>query len=133
MNKKILIGRMLVLTLLILMPTIPAIQQNTLKDGVKDRAYNDLVEQLNLKDIREIKELGRIRHPFLYLIVCAILVSRLERGWFYYETSIDWDSHYQDVIHPLLYFRGMMLMFSAVYWGEFWTIISNIMRWNWPM
>jgi len=40
MNKKILIGSMLVLTLLLLMPSIPAIQLNT----IKDKAFSDLVE-----------------------------------------------------------------------------------------
>jgi len=43
MKKKILIGSMLVLTLLLLMPSIPAVQQKT----IEDKAYSDLVEQLD--------------------------------------------------------------------------------------
>ena len=41
MKKKILIGSLLVLTLLLLMPSIPAIQQKT----IEDKAYSDLVEK----------------------------------------------------------------------------------------
>ena len=56
MKKKILIGSLLVLTLLLLMPSIPAIQQKI----IEDEAYNDIVERLedfNFKDLNELKSI----------------------------------------------------------------------------
>ena len=47
MKKKIIIGSMLVLTLLLLMPSIPAIQQKT----IEDKAYSDLVEKFEDVDV----------------------------------------------------------------------------------
>jgi len=52
MNKKILIGSILAVALLLLMPSIPAIQQKT----IEDKAYSDLVEKFgdfNLEDLQE--------------------------------------------------------------------------------
>ena len=53
MDKKIIIGSMLVLTLLLLMPSIPAIQLNT----IKDKVYSDYSGELNQQDVEELKEL----------------------------------------------------------------------------
>lgn len=47
MKKKILLGSLLVITLLLLMPSIPAIQQKTLED----KAFNDFYE---VKDFDEL-------------------------------------------------------------------------------
>ena len=127
MKKKILIGSLLVLTLLLLMPSIPAIQQKT----IEDRTYNDLVEQLNLKDLRDIKVLERLKHPFLFLFVCVIFVSRMFRGSVYFYTSQDWDGRQPIIIQPLLYLRGMMLLSSGYYWYLFWETISEILGFNW--
>jgi len=46
MGKKILIGSMLVLTLLLLMPSIPAIQQKSIGDGVNDDLPDLIVENI---------------------------------------------------------------------------------------
>lgn len=47
MRKKILLGSMLILTLLLLMPSIPAVQLNT----IKDKAFSDLVEAKNFDEL----------------------------------------------------------------------------------
>lgn len=130
-RKKILIGSVFVLVLLLLLPSIPAIQQRI----VEERTYNKLVEHLNLKDISKINRLERIRHPLLYFIVSIITTVRLKRGWFFYELSTNWDWHwpFPEINHPLLYLRSLMLLFSIEYWVTFWAIISIILRWNWPI
>ncbi len=130
MNKKILIGSIIAVVVLVMMPSIPAIQQKI----IEERTYNNLVEQLNLKDVREIKGLERIKHPFLFLIYYVILVSRLTRGWIYLGISSDWDGYWPgpEIKHPLLFIRSLMLLFSVDYWIIFWSIISHIMKWNWP-
>ncbi len=50
MKKKILIGSLLVLTLLLLMPSIPAIQQNTIEDNLKQELQDKSLHQLKLMD-----------------------------------------------------------------------------------
>jgi hypothetical protein len=127
MNKKIIIGCILILTLLLLMPSIPAIQMKT----IEDRTYNDLVEQFNLKDFMDIKGLERLKHPFLFLIVYAMLIFRLYRGMFIYDLSMDWDGRVPIVKYPLLNLRSFFL-WETVYWGIYgWSLISENRGWNW--
>ena len=56
MKKKILIGSLLVLTLLLLMPSIPAIQQKTIEEGFKQDIQEKL-ETINLEEIKDIRSL----------------------------------------------------------------------------
>ena len=81
MRKKIIIGCMLVLTLLLLMPSIPAIQKKT----VEERPYSDFVEQLNLKKIMGgsplVWEPGLILAVFLKVLELFIDYI-INDGWF---------------------------------------------------
>ena len=81
MRKKIIIGCMLVVTLLLLMPSIPAIQQKT----IEDRIHSDLVEQLNLKKIKGVSPLvwepGLILAVFLKVLELFIDYI-INDGWF---------------------------------------------------
>jgi hypothetical protein len=129
MKKKILFGSIFVLTLLLLLPSIPAIQMKT----IEDRTYNDLVEQFNLKDFMDIKGLERLKHPFLFLIVYAMLIFRLYRGSFYYFNSLDWSGRVPIVIHPKLYLRSMILFSTSYFLFLFWMTISENLGWNWDL
>ena len=75
MNNKILIGSIIAVAILILMPNISAIQMITIEDGT----YNELVEHLDFKDIKEIKGLEQIKHSFLYNLVKVFLDCRWTR------------------------------------------------------
>jgi len=78
MNKKILIGSLLVLTLLLLMPSIPAIQQKT----IEDKMYRDLVEKIDTNDMNILKELdlGKLPdHPFLNFLILIPVFLRYPR------------------------------------------------------
>jgi len=56
MKKKILIGGMLVLTLILLMPSIPAVQQKPIEEGFKqDLKYK--LDEINLEEIKDIRSL----------------------------------------------------------------------------
>ena len=50
MGKKIIIATMLVLTLFLLMPSIPAIQQNTVEGGIKQDLQEKL-DEIQLDDL----------------------------------------------------------------------------------
>ncbi len=67
MKKKILIGSLLVLTLLLLMPSIPAIQQKSVEEGIKQDIQEKL-DTITLDDLKYIDVLDDIRHPILYYI-----------------------------------------------------------------
>ena len=134
MDKKMLIcGSIVATVMLILMPSIPAIQQETIEDGT----YNNCVGQFKFKDVKEIKELEQIKHPFLYFIVCIITSFRFSHGWFLYEMSTDWPPDWRwpspDIQYPLLYLRALMLLFTTEAWFDFWILTAYIMGWNWNM
>ena len=76
MKKKILIGSIIAVALLLLMPSIPAIQQKT----VEEKAYSDFVERLKDVDLEDIEVLEWIRHPILYIFVIFLLSFRIERA-----------------------------------------------------
>ena len=136
MKKKILIGSMLVLTLLLLMPSIPAIHQKT----IEDRKYNDLFEQLDFKDVKEKKKMDLIRHPLIYdhTLLYAIVIFlggfRWLRCLILAEISFDiisWNPPEYEVYHPILFLRCIWLLNTFGIWCSFWEYISDTLGWNW--
>jgi hypothetical protein len=131
MKKKILIGSIFVLILLLVMPSIPAIQMKT----IEDRTYNDLVDQLDVKDVKEIKGLEQIKHPFLYNLVKVFLDCRLTRMFILQEISCDINPDVWwvdiDVYHPVLFLRCIMLLVTTAFLGYFWNNLSNTFEWDW--
>ena len=81
MRKKIIIGCMLVVTLLLLMPSIPAIQKKT----IEVRTYSDFIEQLPLDTIKGglplVWEPGLILAVFLKVLELFIDYI-INDGWF---------------------------------------------------
>ena len=73
MKKKIIIGSIIAVALLLLMPSIPAIQQKTIDEGLKQEMQEKL-ETINLNGLEEIEELDGIKHPILHFIVFLIWV-----------------------------------------------------------
>ena len=124
MRKKILIGSLLVLTLLLLMPSIPAIQQKT----IEEKAYSDFVEQLN----------DNPKFLFLYLLILSITNFRIFRFYFLLDISVESgsDPHFPDWVrikHPIILVRVMMLFFTTYCWSEFWNNLSDKLNWNWDI
>jgi len=134
MNKKILIGSLLVLTLLLLMPSIPAIQQKTIEDAIQ---YS-IEKQLTITEIKGIlKEEQLPKHPILFLIVWIIASFRVSRALFLYDKSAEWiyeggwHGPYLEIKHPLLFLRFLMLIFTIEIWFGFWEGISYLLDWDW--
>ena len=128
MKKKILIGSLLVLTLLLLMPSIPAIQTKT----IEDRAYDDF----DLNDVKEIEPKGeRLKHPLLYLSVFLVAFRGI-RGFFLMFSSsknmFSWEEP-MEIIYPFIFLRGVWLCGTTFLWQEFWVSVANNMGWNWGL
>ena len=143
LGKKILIGSMLVLAMLLLMPSIPAIQQKTIEEGIK-QDLQDKLESITLDNLKDIKDLEWIRHPILYLFVVAIFTLRGFRFAFNFFgamvafTKLDPDDPFGfgiEITHPILFWISMVKAFWFYVTGEvwliFWDYISNTLGWDW--
>jgi len=105
MNKKLLLGSISVLTLLLLMPSIPAVQNNV----VKDEMSSHIPENLDFEDIKKLEMIELMKHPILYLIVRGIFVFRLSRESILFEWSTDVDYSGLVVTHPIIFLRSIWL------------------------
>ena len=138
MNKKILMGSMLVLTLLLLMPSIPAIQQNIVKDEFREKIESELFNDLDFKDIRELLNSGKldgVKHPILGLLVIMWMYFRFLRCQiftFSYDITIDdyWNIDIE-IHNPIIFFRFIILFFNTKLVIHFFEVLSNMFGWNW--
>jgi len=142
MNKKILIGSIIAVALLLLMPSIPAIQQKTVEDGVRQDLQEKL-DEINLDDLKDIIDLDTIKHPILYYLVMLFTYIQALRfifffwGGFVWFTSPDPDYPYPIVENPVLllifYIRSIPILATIVYWTEFWNYVSELLGWDWDV
>ncbi len=126
MKKKILIGSILVLTLLLLMPSIPAIQINTVKEVVQQNKY-ELKTKLDIIDIEKLPEFPN--HILLFLIIYTIAKFRFMRFKLNFMFSIS--PPYIQVAHPLLLIRSIFLLIRYSFWLNIWIKVSEKLGWNW--
>ena len=120
MGKRILIGSMLILTLLLLMPSIPAVQ----KISIEDKTDNEL--EITSKN-------NRLKHPLLYLFVLYSTLFRGLRGGYLVIISSNigaWMEPFE-VDYPLFYKRGWWLINTAIGWADFWADYADRHGWNW--
>ena len=104
MGRRILVGSMLILFLLLVMPCIPALQQHTIKEEMREESQ----EKLESVYLGNFPLLNR-----LLLFIDGILYYRLIRSFFLleYSTEVEWHGyewHYK-VTHPILLVRGVWL------------------------
>ncbi len=135
MNKKILIGSIIAVVILLLMPSISAIQQR----AIKDRAYDDLFEQLDDVDFKDVKEINtldlgeRVKHPLLYIFVFTLGAIRGIRGFYLMMNSSNFPGMPEglEINNPLIFYRGAWLSFTAIVWIQLWRYVGQKMGWNW--
>ena len=136
MRKKLLLGSILVLTLLLLMPSIPALQHNIVRDDIKDRILSELPEDLDFREIKELVNSGmldRIKHPLLYLLVICSFISRQIRYGLLLSLSVEIIVFDIIIKNPILYKRLEILTYISFYWAWFWYYISQKYGWNWKL
>ena len=121
---------MLVFIMLLLMPSITAIQKKT----IEDRAYNDLVEPLDTTKVKELKDIEKLegpKHPSIYYIVYFIAGFRKERANILFDISCHIDNWGRmDIYFPLLFIRMIWLDITVYKWCNFWNTLSDTLGWN---
>ena len=139
MRMKLLLGSLLVLTLLLLMPSIPAVQQKSIEEGVKQDLQEKL-ETITLDDLKIINGDDRIKHPILYIIVMLtiylryIKMYRIAFRWTIID-FLDIDGYYFNLLLTLFYLLRfeVLIIFSLIYYTYFWYSISELLGWNWDI
>jgi len=117
MRKKIILGSIFVLTLLLLMPSTSAIQQKTIEDRIKN-------------------DLEQIKYPILNALIFCILTIRLIRFYRIREFSADFinvwhEFGYWDIQYPLLYMYSLRIFMKFFIRCLFWDYLSVKLEWNW--
>jgi hypothetical protein len=133
MKKKILIGSMLVLSLLLLMPSIPAVQTNTIKEDIKQNIHKDEDDcdrcpPSNLK----------LDNPNGERPICDIL----EKMFFYYGNRMKFlhDIFFSEALHWLhsieiirfLFVTYVCLRFGSFVVFSMFTARLLFCDWMWP-
>lgn len=132
MNKKILIGSILVLTLLLLMPSIPALQKNAI-DVRLDTRESELLTKFQdldgekIKDLLNKKPLDGLQFP-LWPLIFFIYFFRIYRGIFIQSFS----STKYEIINLFISLRGVWLIGTAMIWVLCWQFFYDIIGWDWP-
>ncbi len=139
MKKKILIGSIFVLVLILLMPSIPAIQHKTVEEGFKQDLQEKL-EAITVDDLKEMEELDGIRHPILYAIVISIANFRFSRCYFYARILDELMVNPNNPILPQnpIIFYILLLRLGALAGRTnanllYWDYASDWLGWNWDI
>jgi len=128
MKKKILIGSIIAVVLLLLMPSIPAIQQNTIENEVYNKSIEQ-IEEIKTKDAKEIMPLDDdIKHPLLLRWVTFRFDSMIFRSFLFISLSATYEGV---VISSLLFNRGWSLGELADAYSDFWEDVSITYGWGW--
>ena len=128
MNKKIFIGSIIAVVMLVLVPIVPAVQLNTIENEIKTE-----YEELPLSDVVDFDLPDKF--PLLYYLVLAIGYFRLYRFYILWDIAIeegDWPSEIY-IKHPLLLLRSFIIVRKANRWIEGWGIISDILGLGWEL
>ncbi len=135
MNRKLLIGSILILTFLLLMPSIPAIQRRVVKENIKDKILSELPENLDFNDIKELVDSGKldkVKHPLLYFFVILVAEFRWWRCIILGDIAIEYGWEWSiEIKYPILFVRCMWLLFRLEFWAGFWDRLSDTLGWNW--
>jgi hypothetical protein len=127
MRKKVHITFFVVIILLIVTPSISAMQCSTITNTIdtsKDFAFDDA----------DSNKVLQIKHPMLYLLIIGSMISRNIRIVFLVENAYDLENwpHFE-IKHPLLYYRLIMLVITTHLWKGFWEYMSYKHEWNWSI
>jgi hypothetical protein len=123
MRKKILIGCILVLTLLLLMPSIPAIQQNCVEEGIKQ----DIREKLDTITPDDVK------YPILYSLLLSWFNFRIEQYTITGTLMFQYVDEGQMYLAAIFALRLFFIMVPLVYNTNFWNDVSELLGWNWDI
>ena len=120
MRRIIIFGCILAAFSLLMLPSITAIQHNTLENKLQENTNNDDDEKWD--------------HRLLFLFVFSITISRFLRGHLLWKLSgakIIWKGQETEPDYPLIYLRSKMLIKTGNLWIDFWCNIADELGWKW--
>jgi hypothetical protein len=117
MKTKILMGSLFVLTLLLLVPSIPAIQQITIKDKISE--YKRLIK-------------SNPWEPNLTLLSFILFLRIMRGGDLIHETSNWWykGDEKLEIYNPILFIYGWWVLLTAIGFCLTLDKIVEIMGWD---
>ncbi len=128
MKKKILIGSLLVLTLLLLMPSIPAIQQKSVEEGIKQDSQEKF-STITLNIIKELVRLDDIKFPLIYNFLCSYILLRIES----FDKFFDFIMLFLPIGSPIFLLFFIWTFGRLDLFRDFLQIIADIRGWNWDL
>ncbi len=131
MNKKILIGSIIAVSILLLMPSIPAIQIDSFKEGIQQN-IDDLKTRLsNIESLIDLPE----HFPLLFLFVYSVALFRLIRFTILMDLSTEPSDFppYFTITNWLLFIRCAFLLNGIDWWLVIWEEISDHFGWGWEI
>ena len=138
-SRKIIIGSLLAVCMLMMTPMISAMQFNNIKETIKvnhidnhpELDYEQLKE--NIQD--QIKySVNDPKFPILLRLVVILAISRNVRSII---LNVLAGAHFGPQMailynHPLLGMRSEFLLASIIYWLYFWMELAEKNDWQWP-
>ena len=131
MNKKILIGSIITFALLLLMPSIPAIQHKSI-DYQTSVNHIQKLNDVSIKDLREDIKNNYWKHPIINLL-SLITATRAFRGFFLVLLSISNPfnpDEYPEVDNYLYFIRGIWLLATGSVLNSILYLIAKNMGWE---
>ena len=135
-RKKIIITSIFVFFLILMMPSIPAVQQRTLGD----KASTDVIEKIkdiectNNKNFGDIELLNDdVKLPMLYLIIYMIYKHRVTRLDRIFTLAVEYGFMGFKVLFPVLFVYALWLGLTSQIWFTFWNFFSDEFKLNWDL
>jgi len=134
--RKILIGSMLVLVMLLLMPSIPAIQQDSIENNVYDVLHIQL-KDFDFKDLKDVISNGdSAKYPLMFLLIFSLIRIKTIRGFRLMVESSNYMEYLiwgdpLDIYNPINYYRGLWQFEKAMLLLTIWSGLSDEFGWNW--
>jgi len=127
----LLVGSIFIFTLLLMTPSIPAIQLNTSNTTIQ-RCLYDLKTEIQTPIGKNIPEPPE-RHVLLFLFVMSVAYFRMFRVNLLVNISTEPVPYYPGykIIFPILYFKACLLLVRIYGWCIFWQSVSYAFGWGW--
>ena len=142
MNKKLLLGSLFVLILILLMPSISAVQHMTVEGEIK-QDIKEKIDSISFKSIKDNIVFEEIKYALLYNFVFFIYKLYLVRIlihiligisiiiWVYSEEHTKMIEYLGFILCAIVILRMMTLEGSFILWESFWMNMSDYFGWNW--
>lgn len=132
MNRKIVFCCLFTVVLLLIIPSISAIQNNAIKLEINTDSDAIITLQKDLQDKGISIKIDDMKLPLLFKFVLSIYYFKSLRGTIWYALAYLGTSGYNpEPRFPLMEVRSLLLFFIADSWWYNWLKIAENNGWNW--